>query len=271
MASDDARRRFNDSLVDVAKHLKREVINLDPTARFAKAPGSTPDFTLVSVYRRKNAATLSRLVEDAPSASLWGLDGVADELVHSTAGEGPGWRFPLLNRLFNADDDRYLVVADDDVQLRPGDLRRLVRIAAAFNLDLCQPAHGPRSQYSHNVTLRRPFSLLRLTTFVEIGPLFVVSPSFRKAITPFPETQGMGWGVDVEWGVLREQTGARFGIVDAVKMRHTGAVGVAYEAGVEGARLDQVLATHNIDDMYEPQRTLATVRPWATNKPGELS
>jgi hypothetical protein len=255
-----ARRRIRLSPVVQA------AVDLEHSGRFAARHAAPPDYTLVSIYRKKNADTVRRLVDEAPAARVWALDGVAPELADVTVGEGGGSRFRLLNQLIEPGDDRYLVVTDDDLELRPGDLDRLVAIAAEFDLDLCQPGHGAGSRYSYQITRHRPFSLIRLTNFVEIGPLFVVSPRFRSVITPFPDTPGMGWGADVEWMAQRERTGARFAVVDAVNMRHTGGIADAYDATPEWERAEPILARNGITDLRESQKTLATVRPWAARR-----
>ena len=60
---------------------------------------------------------------------------------------------------------------DDDVALPRGFLDAFVFLAERFDLAMAQPAHRWRSHAAWNVTRRRPFSLVRETSFVEIGPV----------------------------------------------------------------------------------------------------
>jgi hypothetical protein len=225
-------------------------------------PMTTPAFTVVSVYRRKNVRTLQRLLRGAPSARLWGLDGVASTLVDATIGSGPGTRLALLNRLVEHSPPGYIVVADDDVAIERGSIARLVRIAKRLRLDLCQPAQLRSGHWSHEFTLQRALSAVRVTNFVEVGPLVVIAPEFRRHILPFPESLGNGWGLDVQWMALSDATGARFGIVDAVTMRHLHPVGRDYDMQGETALLDRVIQETGGTPFYDRLRTRAVVRPW---------
>ncbi len=239
------------------------LLDLDPTAhRPVTGARPTPDFTLLSVYRRKNAEHVCGLVEQAPASRLWGLDGVAPSLAEFTVGEGPGWRFPLLNRLADGVTSPYLVVSDDDVLLSRGSLPLLVTVAEAFGLDLCQPAHAANSFLNYMITMVHPFSTLRLTNFVEIGPLLVVGPRLRDQFVPFPDEDGMGWGTELDWLAAHEEQGARLAIVDAVNMKHLGRATVAYDAGENQVRLDARMRELGVSGWHDIPRTLETVRPW---------
>ena len=243
--------------------VRQALLNLDPTALLSvTGTQHVPDFTLIGVYRRRNADHVLRLVEQAPASRLWGLDGVHPSLSEFTVGEGPGWRFPLLNRLAEGVTSRFLVVSDDDVHVSRGSLPELVSIAEAFQLDLCQPAHDPYSFCNWGITRVRPLSTLRLTTFVEIGPLLVVGPRFRKQIVPFPDDDTMGWGAELEWFALHQEHGARLAIVDAVNVKHLGAMATAYDASEDRLRLATRMHERGLTDWMEVQRTLRTVRPW---------
>ena len=227
---------------------------------------------LLCVYRERNAKVVSRLVRSGLRAGvtprLWALDSVAPALASWTVGSGPGPKFALLNGLLDAAPvpaEAYVVVADDDVWLPSlGWFLRVVRRAA---FDLAQPAHTRHfSHPSHGVTLRAPRSIARVTEFVEIGPLFVVSPACRSAVLPFPADAGMGWGLEADWYGLHTR-GARLGIVDAVPMRHLTPVATAYEQGEERERMARRLAAAGLGGLHEIQRTLATWRPWQRTPP----
>lgn len=200
----------------------------DPTPRIEPAR-SSPHLLRLSVacvYRFGNAATVQRLLDGVPDDAdvrLWALDHVHDALAERTVGQGPGLRSPLLNTLVEPipHDDRWIVIADDDVDFRSGDIPRLVAWAARAGLDVAQPAHVARSAISHRITRRRLLTIAREVGFVEIGPVVAVSPTARPHVFPLPEADGMGLGTEALWSALPER-GLRLGIVDVVRVEHQG-------------------------------------------------
>lgn len=225
--------------------------------------------TVVSVYRQRNASALADVLRPCLAAGnavrLWALDHDAPELATWTVGVGPGGRFQLLNRLLIGAPPGYIVASDDDFEFAQGNLAMLLRIVDRYGFDLAQPAHASNSAHSYPFTKRQPFSVARETTFVEIGPLMVISPRMRKDICPFPERTPMGWGVDAEWTDFARSGERRFAIVDAVRIRHFDQPGSSYADDVmddEVAVHDQALSERGVDHIQDLQRTLATHRLW---------
>lgn len=234
-----------------------------------------PHAMLLSIYRRANAPILAELLRPALAAGwrvrLWALDDVEPRLEEWTIGSGPGAKFDLLNGLLQEAAEGALVVADDDVAFGRTSVVAFADLAARAGFGISQPAHAFRSHRSHRVTLRRPLSRARLTTFVEIGPLFAVSAEWRARVAPFPDGIGMGWGLELSWMDLQDE-GCRLGIVDAVPMRHLSPVGGAYVPQAESERLAGLLAERGVAGARELrwrelQRTLATWRPWQSAPP----
>jgi hypothetical protein len=226
-----------------------------------------------SVYRRQNAAVLERLLAPALvgdwTVCLWALDEPDPSLAHLTAGSGPGTKFELVNRLLAErppSPSQYVVVTDDDAVFVRGSLVTFLETAAAARLDLAQPAHVLRSNISHRITWRRPLSRARLTTFVEIGPLFAVAPAWRDRIMPFPQDIGMGWGLELDWMDLRAD-GCRLGIVDATPIRHLSRFATAYAPDEEIAKLARLLAERGAPGWQGLRHTLRTWRPWRSRPP----
>lgn len=227
---------------------------------------SPEDVSLVGVYRARNADRVRRLLEPALAhgwvAAWWALDEVADELADVTVGAGPGVKLPLLNETLRRSGGRsgWLVVSDDDLTFARGDVARLVDLCGRARLDLAQPARADRP-VDHGITAARSWSVARRTSFVEIGPLFVVGPAWRDRIVPFPEERGMGWGLELEWlDLFRE--GCALGIVDAVRVRHEDARGLDYDDDREIDRVHAELEARGFAGWGEVQETLATWRPW---------
>jgi hypothetical protein len=197
---------------------------------------------VVGVYRHDNARRMAALVPDGWRSAFWALDAVHDDVRERTVGSGPGGKFALCNALVRHVEPRpgeWVVVVDDDVVV-PAGLDAFVRRAAEAGFGLCQPAHSRDSNASHPVTVRRRLHRARWFSYVEIGPVFAVSPQWQPRVLPFPEDMGMGWGLELLWMDL-EREGLRLGIVDDVTMDHLVPPGRTYDLSVEGRRLETML------------------------------
>lgn len=231
----------------------------------------TPDGLVLGIYRQKNAGQLHDLLATGGHlrVALWALDAVSPRLAHTTVGCGPGPKFDLLNRLLataKPAPSEAVVIVDDDIKFVRGGLDEFVGISAAAGFDLAQPAHGRGSHLSHEITRRRALSIARLTTFVEIGPLFVCNPPRRELFLPFPEGAGMGWGLDLAWHD-RHREGAVLGIVDRVVLRHDAPAGAEYDLEAHRARNRERLTARGLERMADVQAVLATWRPWQKRPP----
>ena len=112
-----------------------------------------------------------------------------------------------------------MIVIDDDVDLPPRFLDRMLALCERLALDLAQPAQTMRSHAAWRVTRRRPWSLARRTQYVEIGPVTLFRRAVAQELMPFPELR-FGWGLDNHWGALARERGWRLGVVDALPVRH---------------------------------------------------
>ena len=215
---------------------------------------------LVGVYRARNAERVRALVDPALArgwqVAWWALDDVVDDLEPLTVGSGAGPRLALLNRV-----------------LERGDVTRLVSLAGRAGLDLAQPARSDAG-VDHGITAARRLSRARRTSFVEIGPLFVVGPRWRDRVIPFPEERGMGWGLELDWLQLFRE-GCELGIVDAVRVRHEGERGEEYDDVREIDRVHAELEALGYRGWSDVQVTLGTWRPWQRSPgwghPGEAA
>ena len=222
----------------------------------------------MSVYRYDNAPVLNRIVQEAKNnrwdVSLWALDQAHPSLARYSVGAGRSPKFPLLNRLIREKDLSqfdWVVVTDDDVAFDTGSLAAFLWTAEKAGLALAQPAHASGSFSNHEITLWKPHTMARLTTFVEIGPLFAIRRDYFGKLLPFPERSGMGWGLDVEWSDL-QSSGARLGIVDWVTLRHLRPAATNYDTTQEEKHLREALQVRGHEYVSQFHRTIATWHEW---------
>jgi hypothetical protein len=184
--------------------------------------------------------------------------------LRTRAPQGAG-KFENLNRLLAEhppDGYDWLLAIDDDVELPRDFLDRFLFLCERFSLSLAQPAHRLNSHAAWSVTRRRPGSVVRETSFVEIGPVTAFASVTFAVLLPFPELR-MGWGLDVHWAAVAREHGWRCGVVDAVSISHVAAPAAASYPrlqAVEEARA--FLAERPYLPAAEADRTLTTHRRW---------
>jgi len=239
---------------------------LDPS-RFGLAGAGREDgpVAFVAVYRLRHAHRVVDLVQQLGphvTVRLWSLDEPADSLATWTVGVGPGTRFQLLNRLIATIPEplrrRGLIVSDDDYGFTVGGLAELVAAGPLLDLDVWQPAHGRTSFANFAFLRRRAGVVIRQTTFVEQGPVLVLSARAQGVLLPLPEDIGMGWGVEVRWAPLVAQHGLRLGIVDALAIRHLPPTG-GYDRDVEAAQLRALLDEAGLEAVEDLQQEVSRV------------
>jgi GT2 family glycosyltransferase len=251
---DMLRRELEDRLVDGLQLLSGRRLRLLRAAR--RSPSR----------RRVLALCLARPERQAL------VDGVANELRRSRheltlAVEPPaeGGKFESLNALVSdrpLDAYDWLLVIDDDMELPHRFLDGFLFLAERFALDLAQPAHRRASHAAWPVTRRRPRSLVRETSFVEIGPVTAFARNTFTTLLPFP-TLRMGWGLDAHWAALARQRGWRCGVIDALAINHRAApVAQSYSREEAIAEARAFLAERPYLPAAETGRTLAVHRRW---------
>ena len=133
----------------------------------------------------------------------------------------PTPKFVLLDQLLeNSDEFDWLLLCDDDVEVGPGFIDRIIGLCEQHDFALAQPARTTDSFTDHPFVQVLPGLQARRTRFVEIGPLTCVRRDATKLLLPFGTASGMGWGLDFIWPVRMENAGLRIGIVDGVPIAH---------------------------------------------------
>jgi len=143
---------------------------------------------------------------------------------------------------------RYVLLLDDDIYLRPGELSRFFALCEQYHTYLSQPALRWFTNTTLNALVRNPVCILRRVTYVEVMAPCFSSAALEKLLHTFSWTKST-WGVDLAWGGLLDGVEPIY-VVDDVSMDHTRsgdgrptafyrklqAMGVDPEAELEGIR-----------------------------------
>jgi hypothetical protein len=114
---------------------------------------------------------------------------------------------------------RYVLLLDDDVYLRPGDLAYFFSLCDYYQTYLSQQALRWFTHTTLNSLVRNPACLLRRVSFVEcMAPCFSAA-ALAELLHTFNWTKSV-WGIDWAWGALLQDRAALH-VVDAVAMDHT--------------------------------------------------
>jgi GT2 family glycosyltransferase len=251
---DALRRRARDELAVAGELLSAR------SARLALAARHAPPLRRVLVLgvARPEHSRLSSAIREELLSSRH------DVRVH-TAPPGAAGKFENLNALLAEhplDGHDWLLIVDDDVELPRGFLDRFLFLCERFELTLAQPAHRLHSHAAWEVTRRVPGSVVRETSFVEIGPVTAFSRTSFQELLPFPALR-MGWGLDVHWAAVAREHGWRCGVTDAVAVHHRQApAGAVYSRDQAIAEASAFLAGRPHVSAAEAERTLATHPRW---------
>jgi hypothetical protein len=114
---------------------------------------------------------------------------------------------------------RYVLLLDDDLYLRSGDLNHFFRLCDYYQTYLSQPAQRWFTHTTLNSLVRNPACILRRVTFVEgMAPCFSAA-ALAELIHTFDWTKSI-WGTDWAWGCLLQDRPAVH-VVDAIALEHT--------------------------------------------------
>jgi hypothetical protein len=122
----------------------------------------------------------------------------------------------------------WLIVTDDDITFPPDFLDSFLCLATKADLRLVQPAHRFYSFNRFLLTYRAWNSLVRLTNFVESGPIIALHRDSFGLLLPFPELR-WSWGVDIIWSEIGSRHGLRLGIVDTTPIEHLKPISSNYD------------------------------------------
>jgi|SRR5580658_2833805 hypothetical protein len=164
---------------------------------------------------------------------------------------------------------RQLLLLDDDVYLRPGDVSRFLTLCDSYQTYLAQPGLRWFTNTTLNALVRNPACLLRRVSFVE-----VMAPCFSQAaLSELIGTFGMTrstWGTDLAWaGTIGERHPIY--VVDAVGMDHTragdGRPGLFYRR-LAAMGVDPHAELRAVQQRYPALRTSRTLAGGHVFRPG---
>jgi hypothetical protein len=96
---------------------------------------------------------------------------------------------------------RYVLVVDDDVYFRPGDISKYFLLCDRYGSFLSQPALSWNSYFSVRITLRNVFMRLRRVTFVEVMTPCMSAAALEMLRPTFRLTKST-WGIDLAWTAM---------------------------------------------------------------------
>ncbi len=114
---------------------------------------------------------------------------------------------------------RYIMLADDDVYLRPGDLSRFFALCEQYHSYLSQPALRWFTNTTLNALVRNGACLLRRVTCVEVMAPCFSAEALEELLPTFGMTRST-WGTDTAWAGMLAGRQPLY-VVDAVAMDHT--------------------------------------------------
>jgi len=149
-------------------------------------------------------------------------------------------------------------MVDDDVALPPDFTDIFMALAETAQLKIAAPAHRFVSHSTFHVTVRRPNSLMRETSFVEVGPIVAFRRETFAEVFPLPDLR-YGWGLDFTWPMIARRRGWRIGIVDAVPLQHLNPIAATYDTS---KAMDESRAYLNGREVIPHHECWQTLQKW---------
>jgi hypothetical protein len=114
---------------------------------------------------------------------------------------------------------RYLLLLDDDVYLRPGEISRFFTLCERYQTYLSQPALRWFTHTTINALVHNPVCVLRRVSFVEVMAPCFSQAALQELLPTFGMTRST-WGTDLAWAATLDGRHPIY-VVDATTMDHT--------------------------------------------------
>lgn len=138
-----------------------------------------------------------------------------------------GMNVCLQKKPFNLDDYEYIAFPDDDLVVTTEGWNRAFAMMKQYDLHAAQLALHQNSFYTINMTLQRPGTRLRYTSYVECMVPVARVEVFKKISEHFHDPQS-SWGIDHVISDMLKDKPNSMAMLDAVPALHTRAHGVSH-------------------------------------------
>jgi hypothetical protein len=237
--------------------LERKIFQIKSYFPDKELPPLSPHIALIGIYNseKKNFSKILREIFSTAQGlrldQYWVKIGQGKEIQGDYCAFQNGKKFEILDILLkygvNLELYDYIVITDDDILPDKYMLYRLIEGMISFDLALAQPARSFASEVSHVITRRQSFRRsVRLTNFVEIGPLFAIRRDLLNHILIYDPTSPMGFGYDYIWSKQVENIGLKMGIVDSASINH-GARKTGRDYSCQGEEMDRLLKKYMLE------------------------
>lgn len=139
----------------------------------------------------------------------------------------------------------YVIMTDDDIVVPENFIDDLIAISEISGLNIAGPAQRRRSFHNHDITRREGKGLLRVTNYVEVGPMVLFRSDTFAAVFPLPVTK-YGWGVDLLWSKLAARNRWKMGIVDGTPIRHLSPAGSTYDWNAAYTEMEEFRQSNDV-------------------------
>jgi len=168
-----------------------------------------------------------------------------------------GTKWDSMARHFQArpellDRYEYIMLADDDLLMRPEDINGMFERSAQYKLSVSQMSLSRDSWITYPVVMQCPKFAMRYTNHIDcMSPCFE-SGYLRSTVLPLVEKYICGWGADHVWAMLMENPAYRCAVFDDIAMVHTRPLGTGTLQGAF-ARLgaDPVVEVRTVTGLFD--------------------
>ncbi|MDD6516761.1 MAG: DUF707 domain-containing protein [Prevotella sp.] len=138
----------------------------------------------------------------------------------------------------------YFFIPDDDIETDATHIEQLFYSMEKYHLQIAQPSLR-HSFYTYSHTLRKHYSELRYTNFVEMMMPCFSRDALVKVLDTF-DANDSGWGVEFHWSSLISSNHHDMGVLDNVSMIHTKPVS---HGRIENAReMKEYINKHHLSE-----------------------
>jgi len=164
---------------------------------------------------------------------------------------------------------RYVLLLDDDLYLRPGELSRFFSLCEQYETYLAQPSQRWFTHTTLNALVRNPACLLRRVSVVEVMAPCFSAAALAELLPTFGMTRST-WGTDLAWAGLTAGRHPLY-VVDAVSLDHTRTGGgrpTAFYRKLKDLGVDPAAELKQVQERFPAVRGARTLANGHVYRPG---